>query len=160
VTLLVIARVLFIRRRHVQLMGWLPLNSIIVRSTVLTTAQELQIPVNNIWALWPYSYALESAWSLAALVSFMENYTAVEAFFYDCSVPIEMIAYLLIIYQVSSGRAWNKQTGQQLTRSLQFNHDGGHTTQTTELETAVSASQAYTSASTVNGPSPQAPLAI
>ncbi|KAF9445027.1 hypothetical protein P691DRAFT_785804 [Macrolepiota fuliginosa MF-IS2] len=83
------------------------------------------------------SYALESVWSLAGLVS-------------NCTVVIEIIAYLLVIYRVAIGRAWSKQTEQRVTRSIQFNV--GHST---TLETATRTSHAFTD---TDNPLPPAPL--
>ncbi|KAF9440653.1 hypothetical protein P691DRAFT_781788 [Macrolepiota fuliginosa MF-IS2] len=107
------------------------------------------------------SYALESAWALAALISYVVKGAASVGLFNNCSGAIEMIAYLLVVYRVSTGRAWSKNTGQQITRSLQFNHGTGHTTQTTGLETATQTSQTHTDASTVaSNPLPLAQSAV
>ncbi|KAF9441342.1 hypothetical protein P691DRAFT_684202, partial [Macrolepiota fuliginosa MF-IS2] len=102
------------------------------------------------------SYALESAWNLTGLVMTIYHWVMILMM-----MPIQMIAYLLVIYQVSTGRAWSKKTGQQITGSLEFNHGTGHTTQTTGLETATQASQTHTDAGTVaSNPLPLAQSAV
>ncbi|KAF9444769.1 hypothetical protein P691DRAFT_635524, partial [Macrolepiota fuliginosa MF-IS2] len=65
------------------------------------------------------SYALESAWTLTILILGFLGNTPAGTFFVDCDIAIEIIAYLLVIYRVSSGRGWNRQTGRQIS-SLQF----------------------------------------
>ncbi|KAF9445988.1 hypothetical protein P691DRAFT_674523 [Macrolepiota fuliginosa MF-IS2] len=136
VTLLVIARLLFIRRHHVRLMG----------------ASDTSKQYMGIAAMLIESYTLESVWNIGGLVSStMPKNQAVIAFFNNCNI----IACLLVIYRVSMGRAWNKQIGRQITRSLQFNHSNGHTTQSTGLGIATQVSQTYTG---TNNPLPSAPL--
>ncbi|KAF9444353.1 hypothetical protein P691DRAFT_645849, partial [Macrolepiota fuliginosa MF-IS2] len=103
VTVLVVARLLVVRRRHIRLMG----------------ASEISKQYMSIATMLIESYALESAWTLAVLVAHSVNSTAVYTFFADCDGAIEVIAYLLVIYRVSTGRGWNKQTERQLS-SLHF----------------------------------------
>ncbi|KAF9440936.1 hypothetical protein P691DRAFT_685775 [Macrolepiota fuliginosa MF-IS2] len=104
------------------------------------------------------SYTLESAWTLGLLISYVLNNFAAVALFSECDAAIEIIAFLLLLYQVSTGRAWNKQTEQQITRSLHFNHDTGRTTQTTVPEIATQVSQVDTNV--VHNLLPPTPLAV
>ncbi|KAF9441046.1 hypothetical protein P691DRAFT_685296 [Macrolepiota fuliginosa MF-IS2] len=120
VTLLVIGRLLLIHRHHIKLMG-------------ATNISKLYM---SIVTMFIESYALESAWVLASLISYIMGGIASLDFFSNCNVAIEMIAYFLVIYRVSTGRAQSKDARQQVTRSLEFNYSTGYTTQTSVLGTA------------------------
>ncbi|KAF9447027.1 hypothetical protein P691DRAFT_823347 [Macrolepiota fuliginosa MF-IS2] len=98
VTLLVVIRLLDIRRRHIELMPGQPPRQYI-----------------NIAAMLIESYAIQSVWSIAGLISYFLGSGPAVAFLSDCSGVIEIIAYLLIIYRISTGRGWNRQTQLQLT---------------------------------------------
>ncbi|KAF9443878.1 hypothetical protein P691DRAFT_632109, partial [Macrolepiota fuliginosa MF-IS2] len=103
VTALIIGRLLLVHRRHINIMG-----------TSETTKQYM-----GIVAMLIESYALESAWTFAILISGFLGNRAIADFFVQCDAAIEIIAYLLVIYRVSSGRGWNRKTEQQMS-SLQF----------------------------------------
>ncbi|KAF9444766.1 hypothetical protein P691DRAFT_635204, partial [Macrolepiota fuliginosa MF-IS2] len=98
VTALIIGRLLVVRKHHINIMG----------------ASETSKQYMGIVAMLIESYALESAWTLAALISGFLVSSTVGTFFIDCDSFIEIIAYLLVIYRVSSGRGWNRQTGRQI----------------------------------------------
>ncbi|KAF9440773.1 hypothetical protein P691DRAFT_686520 [Macrolepiota fuliginosa MF-IS2] len=115
VTALIIGRLLVVRRRHINTMG----------------ASETSKQYMGIVAMLIESYALESAWTLAILISEVLDNAPATAFFDDCDAAIEIIAYLLVIYRVSSGRGWNRQTEQQIS-SMQF--QAGRTTHLTTSE--------------------------
>ncbi|KAF9443105.1 hypothetical protein P691DRAFT_844076 [Macrolepiota fuliginosa MF-IS2] len=120
VTALIIGRLLVVRRRHINIMGWSALQYM------------------GIVAMLIESYALESAWTLAALIlAFLDNRPA-GIFIVDCDPAIEIISYLLVIYRVSSGRGWNRQTEQQIS-CLQF--QAGRTTHSATSDVVAQASQ-------------------
>ncbi|KAF9441338.1 hypothetical protein P691DRAFT_641561, partial [Macrolepiota fuliginosa MF-IS2] len=105
VTSLVIACLLFICRHHIKLMG----------------ATDISEQYMGIVTMLVESYALESVWPLASLALLITGSTGL-LLFSNCNVAIEIITYLLVIYRVSTGRAWSKKAGQQISRSLEFNH--------------------------------------
>ncbi|KAF9444754.1 hypothetical protein P691DRAFT_834537 [Macrolepiota fuliginosa MF-IS2] len=121
VTALIIGRLLVVRRRHISTMG----------------ASESSKQYMGIAAMLIESYALESAWTIALLISEVLDNAPVAAFFANCDPVIEIIAYLLVIYRVFSGRGWNRQTEQQIS-SLQF--QAGRTTHSTTSEIVTQAS--------------------
>ncbi|KAF9442701.1 hypothetical protein P691DRAFT_680932 [Macrolepiota fuliginosa MF-IS2] len=83
------------------------------------------------------SYALESTCLLQFCSSSISHKCYSSEVLTIIRMSAQIVAYLLVIYRVSMGRAWDKQTGRQITRSLRFNHDTGHTAQTTSLETTI-----------------------
>ncbi|KAF9440544.1 hypothetical protein P691DRAFT_687357 [Macrolepiota fuliginosa MF-IS2] len=123
VTTLIIGRILVVRRRHINTMG----------------ASETGKQYMGVVAMLIESYALESAWTLAILISDLLGNKPVAIFFVNCDIAIEIIAYLLVIYRVFLGRGWNRQTEQQIS-SLQFQVGG--TTDSTTSETTTQTSQA------------------
>ncbi|KAF9443741.1 hypothetical protein P691DRAFT_778695 [Macrolepiota fuliginosa MF-IS2] len=137
VTVLIIGRLLVVRRRHINMMG----------------VSENSKQYMGIVAMLIESYALESAWTLAALISqFLDNESAA-VFLGNCDPPIEIIAYLLVIYRVSSGRGWNRQTERQIS-GLQFQVD--RTTHSTTFEATMQNSQAPPGANIITSSLPQA----
>ncbi|KAF9447486.1 hypothetical protein P691DRAFT_821014 [Macrolepiota fuliginosa MF-IS2] len=99
------------------------------------------------------SYALETAWTLATLILYTLGNGIVIKFFTDTSSPIEIIAYLLVVYQVSTKRGWDNQTGHHFSRSLHFNHDTGHTSgNSTALGLSTQTPQGFTDMDIVNDP--------
>ncbi|KAF9445282.1 hypothetical protein P691DRAFT_832633 [Macrolepiota fuliginosa MF-IS2] len=60
------------------------------------------------------SCALESAWYLAALLLFLLNNVPVGVLVTNCNTNIQVITYILIIYRVSTGRGWDRQTERQI----------------------------------------------
>ncbi|KAF9443737.1 hypothetical protein P691DRAFT_787564 [Macrolepiota fuliginosa MF-IS2] len=109
----------FVDATSIQWVGllWYLVSHTADRNTgVLETSKQYM----GIVAMLTESYALESAWMLAALIAeFLDNGQAAGVFFADCNVAIEIVAYLLVIYRVSSGRGWNRQTERQIS-TLQF----------------------------------------
>ncbi|KAF9443154.1 hypothetical protein P691DRAFT_764551 [Macrolepiota fuliginosa MF-IS2] len=112
-----------------------------------TGASEMSKQYMSIAAMLIESYALESAWTLAIIVSdFLGNVPAY-TFFGDCDGAIEVIAYLLVIYRVSTGRGWNKRTEQQIS-TLHFQAERSTRT---SFEVTVRSSQALSDANIVAG---------
>ncbi|KAF9442512.1 hypothetical protein P691DRAFT_810496 [Macrolepiota fuliginosa MF-IS2] len=150
VTVLIIVRLMLVRRRHIKLMG----------------ASDASREYMGIVAMLVESYALESAWCIAGMVSYFARNGSVSTFFLDCVVVIKVIAYMLVICRVSSGRGWKKQTERHIS-TLHWNHD----TSDTAVETAGWNSQVFwdtngtvdflsrTTGSTVNFQPPLSPHA-
>ncbi|KAF9447204.1 hypothetical protein P691DRAFT_671935 [Macrolepiota fuliginosa MF-IS2] len=113
VTGLVITRLVIVRRRHMST----GLGSSMTREYVCIAAMLIE------------SYALESAWSFIAMVLYAVG-SPWSVLFIQCDDSIKVIAYLLVVYRVSKGRAWNNQTENQLS-DLRWNHG----TQTATVET-------------------------
>ncbi|KAF7763667.1 hypothetical protein Agabi119p4_8204 [Agaricus bisporus var. burnettii] len=115
VTALATARLLLVRRYHIELMG----------------KSEISNQYVNIVAILTESYALESLWSLVAMIlNAIDN--PVSVIFIQCENFIRVIAYFLVVHRVSTGRAWSGDTGHELS-SLHWNHD----TQPSQSETFV-----------------------
>ncbi|KAF9447209.1 hypothetical protein P691DRAFT_671958 [Macrolepiota fuliginosa MF-IS2] len=110
VTALIAARLMLVRRRHIRIMG--------------TTESSKQYM--NIVTMLVESYALESAWDFVLLVLFLVE-SQMTALFFRCDSSIKIISYLLVVYRVSTGRAWGKKTERQIS-SLRWNHAGRSTT--------------------------------
>ncbi|KAF9444352.1 hypothetical protein P691DRAFT_778320 [Macrolepiota fuliginosa MF-IS2] len=98
VTLLIILRLMLVRRRHIKLMG----------------ESDISRQYLGIIAMLVESYALETVWCFAGLVSYFVRNGPVSTFFLDCVVGIKVIAYLLVICRVAVGQAWNEQTERQI----------------------------------------------
>ncbi|KAF9444355.1 hypothetical protein P691DRAFT_786841 [Macrolepiota fuliginosa MF-IS2] len=121
--------------------------------TVLTTttgASDASKEYMSIVTMLIESYALESAWTLAGLILyFLDSEPSAGAaftFFADCDSAIEVIAYLLVVYRVFTGRAWNKQTEEQIS-SLRF--QAGNSAHSTAPGTTTQTSQAISDVGTV-----------
>lgn len=104
------------------------------------------------------SYALESAWVLVSLILYIISHPYARVFnetsshvkvsvlgqtvtwyvSYYTLEHFQVIAYLLVVYRVSSGRAWNAQTDRQIS-SLQWNHgaQSGSTDMSTSRTTQI-----------------------
>ncbi|KAJ3552548.1 hypothetical protein NP233_g12854 [Leucocoprinus birnbaumii] len=91
----------------------------------------------SIIAMLVESFTLESIWTIGASINgafmigyqgFKVDFLTGEEFFANTGPFIEIIAYLLILYRVSTGQAWQVDTEEKLT-SLQWNRDGMETTQ-------------------------------
>ncbi|KAF9447034.1 hypothetical protein P691DRAFT_793844 [Macrolepiota fuliginosa MF-IS2] len=123
VTVLVVARLLRIRRVHINLMG----------------TSDISKQYMSIVAMLVESYALESVWTLAALIALFQN-TSAFTFFANCSNVVDVIAYLLVIYRVSTGRGWNRETERQMIR---------RSTYSTTAETVTPAPQALPATSSI-----------
>ncbi|KAF9441312.1 hypothetical protein P691DRAFT_684291 [Macrolepiota fuliginosa MF-IS2] len=108
-TLLVVLRLLLMRRRQIRLM---------------VGVSEFGRQYTSISAMLVESCALESVWAFADLVSFkfLVNSTVSGIFSINESY-VEIIAFLLVIYRVSAGRAWNSNTDRQLS-TMRWKHDG------------------------------------
>ncbi|KAF7782110.1 hypothetical protein Agabi119p4_1486 [Agaricus bisporus var. burnettii] len=110
-TSMVITRLLLIRRRHIELMGKTDI-----------AAQYLGIA-----AMLIESYALTTAWNIGYLIAFILNNPPMNSFFGRSGAQVEILSYLLVLYRVFSGRAWSRQTQNQLS-TLRWNR---HSTQST-----------------------------
>ncbi|XP_006455506.1 hypothetical protein AGABI2DRAFT_121424 [Agaricus bisporus var. bisporus H97] len=75
------------------------------------------------------SYALESAWLL--IVAIISSHPE-SSFFGENSLYIEIIAYLLVQYRVTSGKSYESQREQRKISSLHWNHSNHATTQLEE----------------------------
>ncbi|KAF9447798.1 hypothetical protein P691DRAFT_760459 [Macrolepiota fuliginosa MF-IS2] len=115
VTALVVIRLLVVRRRHVELMG----------------VSDISKQYMGIAAMLIESYALEFVWIVATLVAYFLKNWPVFTFLAYCSGLVEVVAFFLVIYRVSTGRGWNKQTLRQ-TSSIHF--QAGYSTHDTTLE--------------------------
>ncbi|KAF9442830.1 hypothetical protein P691DRAFT_680737 [Macrolepiota fuliginosa MF-IS2] len=116
-TLLVVLRLLLMRQRQIRLM---------------VGVSEFGRQYTSISAMLVESCALGSVWALVDLVFF--KFLAeglVNGIFFINESYIEIIAFLLVIYRVSAGRAWNSNTDRQLS-TIRWNHDGQLTTGETE----------------------------
>ncbi|KAF9442833.1 hypothetical protein P691DRAFT_680740 [Macrolepiota fuliginosa MF-IS2] len=113
-TLLVILRLLSVRRRHIKLMAG---------------GSDFGHQYAGISAMLAESCVLESTWTLASLVSFIVE-SPVNEIFSITENNIAIIAFLLVIYRVSAGRAWNSDTDRQLS-TMRWNHDEQSTTRET-----------------------------
>ncbi|KAF9446276.1 hypothetical protein P691DRAFT_214834 [Macrolepiota fuliginosa MF-IS2] len=129
VTISVISRLLYIRRRHIKLMG----------------ATDISKQYVSIVAMLIESYVLESVWILMLLLSYFLDNIAMFTLLINCDA-IEVIAYLLVIYRVSTGGGWSKQTEGQIS-SLYFREE--RDTHTVGLEVATQTSQALPGANMV-----------
>ncbi|KAF9444351.1 hypothetical protein P691DRAFT_807512 [Macrolepiota fuliginosa MF-IS2] len=98
VTLLITLRLMLVRRSHVKLMG----------------ESDTDIQYLGIITILVESYALETVWCFAGLVSYFVKNGPVSTFFLDCVVNIKVIAYLLVTCRVAIGRAWNEQKDHQI----------------------------------------------
>lgn len=111
VTIFVIGRILMVRRRHILVMG---------KSDVANQYM-------GVVTMLVESFALDSAFILAAVVATALNGgpsgSAMAALFLTGIEPfIRIIAYLLVIYRVTTGRAWGRRTEQQLS-SIVWDHE-------------------------------------
>ncbi|KAF9447028.1 hypothetical protein P691DRAFT_672312 [Macrolepiota fuliginosa MF-IS2] len=122
ITLLIIVRLMLIRRRHINLMG---------------EESDVSKQYTSIAAMLIESYALESAWSLAGMVAYFLKSQAISALFLDCEVHIKVVAYLLVLYRVSSGRGWNRRAERQIS-TLHWDHGRELTVSSTEVATTMS----------------------
>jgi len=103
VTGLVVARILLVRRRHTKILG-----------TSDTSRNYM-----NIVAMLVESYALDSLWDIAFIISY-GLHSRFSFLFAGVSHTIKVIAYFLVVYRVASGRGWTRDTGLKLT-TLQWN---------------------------------------
>ncbi|KAF9442904.1 hypothetical protein P691DRAFT_809760 [Macrolepiota fuliginosa MF-IS2] len=115
VTVLIIVHLMLIRRCHIELIG------------ALDASREYM----GIIAMLVKLYTLESAWCIPSMVLYFARNGSMSTFFLDCVVIIKVIAYILVICWVSSGRGWKKQTERHIS-TLHWNHD----TSDTAVETA------------------------
>ncbi|KAF5356809.1 hypothetical protein D9756_006749 [Leucocoprinus leucothites] len=109
VTLMIISKIAVVRREHVKLLG----HSGISGQYTSTIAMLVE------------SFALESLWVTLSIILNIcfDNDTggAAGVFFATTGPSIQILAYLLVVYRVTTGRGWNKDTERHLT-SLQFNN--------------------------------------
>ncbi|KAJ3570808.1 hypothetical protein NP233_g4161 [Leucocoprinus birnbaumii] len=85
------------------------------------------------------SFALVFIWTAISIAtSFSEGSgpRSVNIAFASLLPCIQIIAYLLVVYRVSTGRAWDKDTEEKLT-SLQWNRDAQQTTQQTTTRESI-----------------------
>ncbi|KAJ3568163.1 hypothetical protein NP233_g5893 [Leucocoprinus birnbaumii] len=123
VTSLIGAKIALVRRKHIQIMG----NSDI-------SNQYLSI----IYML-VESFALEFIWSTISIATSFSDGGApksVKLVFGELVPSIQVIAYLLVVYRVSSGRAWKPDTERKLT-SLRFDREEQQTTQLTTTQASI-----------------------
>ncbi|KAJ3568914.1 hypothetical protein NP233_g5393 [Leucocoprinus birnbaumii] len=107
VTSLIGARIALVRRKHIQIMG----------------KSEVSNQYFSIISMLVESFALEFIWMTINIATYFSD--DIQSRSVD-----EIIAYLLVVYRVSTGRAWEKDTEAQLS-SLQWNRDAQQTTQLT-----------------------------
>ncbi|KAF7776616.1 hypothetical protein Agabi119p4_5009 [Agaricus bisporus var. burnettii] len=114
-TILISGYLIYQRRRHSKLIG------------------ESQISVGyiSIVAMLVESYAAESVWLFVAILINGPSDHPVVIFFGDTATYIEIIAYLLVLYRVAKGRAYESRKGQRNISSLNWNHST-HVTGTTQ----------------------------
>ncbi|KAF5356750.1 hypothetical protein D9756_006689 [Leucocoprinus leucothites] len=105
VTSLMVLRLAVIRRRHIDLMG---------HSTGLAKQY------TGIISMLVESYALETVWSIAIIITYAIRSPMIWAIFINSSVNIKVIALFLIVYRVAKGKAWQAHTEQQIS-SLRCN---------------------------------------
>ncbi|KAF5362243.1 hypothetical protein D9756_001992 [Leucocoprinus leucothites] len=113
--LLIAGRIIFVRRRIAKMMG--------------ETFSSLSNGYTSVVAILAESYALAAVVSLGATISSAAFDVRRPAlfFFRAISPHVNMISYLLVLYRVLSGRAWNRDTERQLT-TLRWNYQDTNTT--------------------------------
>lgn len=104
VTGLVAMRLLLVRRSYVRLTG----------------TSSPSGPYLSIVAMLVESYVLESAWSIAAAISFSLSAPSYFILGTNDSI-IKVIAYYLVVYRVATGQGWTTQTQGKLT-TIRWNH--------------------------------------
>ncbi|KAJ3570809.1 hypothetical protein NP233_g4160 [Leucocoprinus birnbaumii] len=123
VTSLIGARIALVRRTHIQTMG----------------KSESSNQYFSIIAMLVESFALEFIWTTISIATSFSDATgipAVNVAVTNLVPPIQIIAYLLVVYRVSTGRAWEKDTEEKLS-SLQWNPDAQRTTQMTTTHESI-----------------------
>ncbi|KAF7782966.1 hypothetical protein Agabi119p4_2342 [Agaricus bisporus var. burnettii] len=60
------------------------------------------------------SYALSTAWNIGYLIAYILKNPPAHNFFENSLAQVEILSYFLVLYRVFSGRAWNRQTQNQL----------------------------------------------
>ncbi|KAF5357230.1 hypothetical protein D9756_006750 [Leucocoprinus leucothites] len=123
VSLGIIVRIILVRRQHIKVMG----------------QTDVADQYTSIISLLVESFALTSVWMImttifSSLGSVYPVLSAIGSFFLATQPFIQLIAYLLVVYRVSMGRGWKKDTERKLT-TLQWNRDEP---QTTEFSTRAS----------------------
>ncbi|EKM75289.1 hypothetical protein AGABI1DRAFT_109562 [Agaricus bisporus var. burnettii JB137-S8] len=113
-TFMIILRLMLIRQKHIKLMG---------KTDV--AAQYLGIAAMVI-----ESYALSTVWNICYLVAYILKDPPTHNFFENTTTQVEVLTYFLVLYRVLSGRAWNRQTQNQLS-TLRW---GRHITQLSEAD--------------------------
>lgn len=125
-------------------------------SHIIPGASDISKQYMGIVAMLVESYSLESASSIATLVSLVirspfgpfflqcdihikvsssNSVFPIIAHAYKCVLPFKVIAYLLVVYRVSTGRAWNKQTEEKIS-TLQWNNGAQSATGVTTTRTS------------------------
>ncbi|KAJ3560122.1 hypothetical protein NP233_g11037 [Leucocoprinus birnbaumii] len=124
VTSLISARIALVRRTHIQTMG----------------ESDISNQYFSIISMLVESFALEFIWSTMIITTnfWPDNVraSAVNDVFINLQSSIEIITYLLVVYRVSTRRAWEKDTEEKLT-SLRWNRDAQRTTQLTTTQTSI-----------------------
>ncbi|KAJ3561509.1 hypothetical protein NP233_g10152 [Leucocoprinus birnbaumii] len=108
VTSLISGRIAFVRRTHVRTMG----------------KSDISNQYLSIISMLVESFALEFIWTTITIGTSLSN-------------GVGIIAYLLVVYRVSTGRGWKRDTEEKLT-TLQWNRDGLQTTQLTTAQAQAS----------------------
>ncbi|EKM75605.1 hypothetical protein AGABI1DRAFT_109358 [Agaricus bisporus var. burnettii JB137-S8] len=130
-TSMIIVRLMLIRRKHIKLMGS---NSGAMVGKTDMAAQYLSIATMLI-----ESYALSTAWNISFLIAHILKNGPAHNFFNNTVAQVEVLSYFLVLYRVYSGRAWDRQTQNQLS-TMRWNH---HTsTQASEDESGMGAVRA------------------
>ncbi|KAF7760991.1 hypothetical protein Agabi119p4_10400 [Agaricus bisporus var. burnettii] len=97
------------------------------RQRKLIGKSQLSTPYMNVVAMLIESYAVESTWTILHVILLDLRHPALQ-FFADTRLYIEIIAYLLVLYRVANGRAYElqrthgSQSRQDNVSLLQWNH--------------------------------------
>ncbi|KAF7782084.1 hypothetical protein Agabi119p4_1460 [Agaricus bisporus var. burnettii] len=113
-TSMIILRLMLIRQTHIKIMG---------KTDV--AAQYLGIA-----AMLIESYALSTIWNIGYLIAYILKNPPAHNFFENSATQVEVLSYFLVLYRVFSGRAWNRQTQNQLS-TLRW---GRHVTQLSQAD--------------------------
>ncbi|KAF7760981.1 hypothetical protein Agabi119p4_10390 [Agaricus bisporus var. burnettii] len=89
------------------------------RQKKLIGKSQLSTPYMTVVAMLIESYAVESTWAILLLI-FLHLRHPMRQFFVETQLYVEIIAYLLVLYQVANGRAYKSQGGH---RKPQSQHD-------------------------------------
>ncbi|KAJ3553808.1 hypothetical protein NP233_g12562 [Leucocoprinus birnbaumii] len=126
VTSLISGQIALARRKHIEIMG----------------TSDISNHYFSIISMLVESFALEFVWTITSICTALAGHggsmvsSSMNVVFIDLLPYIQLIAYLLVVYRVSTGRAWKKDTKEKLT-SLQFNHEEQQTTQLTTTRASI-----------------------
>ncbi|KAJ3568912.1 hypothetical protein NP233_g5400 [Leucocoprinus birnbaumii] len=137
VTSLISARIALVRRTHIQTMA--DYHVMIVYVNVVGKS-DISNQYFSIISMLVESFALEFIWTTMVITTDFSpdnvRVSAVSQAFTNLLPSIQIIAYLLVVYRVSSRRAWEKDTEEKLT-SLQWNRGVQQATQLTTTQASI-----------------------